>query len=275
MMGLSSAAAFAGDLLGFEGARRQNSAASDMSDKQMAFQERMSSTAYQRAVGDMEAAGLNPMLAYSQGGASSPGGSQAPVVNTMAPFANSASNAADVALKLSQADKLQADSDFTRATTPTASPELKDALASRLKEESRNAMWQAKVAQLGYDERAAVYAVMYGTTAAAYGFRKRLGLPEEGAAPLQLQKLAAEVRDRGASAVLKELGVSEAQVYSDFYKSTVGKSMPYVDAGLSSAARAASVVHDLKPWSIGGSSGGVTSGSSTLRRRVTSYYERD
>lgn len=39
------------------------------------WQEHMSSTAYQRAVEDMKKAGLNPILAFANGGASTPGGS--------------------------------------------------------------------------------------------------------------------------------------------------------------------------------------------------------
>ncbi|UDN67646.1 DNA pilot protein [robinz microvirus RP_82] len=51
--------------------------AESQADKQMDFQKNMSNTQYQRAMQDMRAAGLNPLLAYQQGGAGTPPGAQA------------------------------------------------------------------------------------------------------------------------------------------------------------------------------------------------------
>ena len=80
MAWLSALAGLGGAYLGYKGQKDANQKNVQLAKEQMAFQERMSNTAYQRAALDLEKAGLNRILALGSP-ASTPGGQTAQVGN--------------------------------------------------------------------------------------------------------------------------------------------------------------------------------------------------
>jgi len=97
--GAAAGAAAGSGVSSYIGQNEANNANRDIAREQMAFQSGMSSTAYQRAMADMKAAGLNPMLAYSQGGASTPTGASAQMQNAYEGLSKGISTSVD-ALRL-------------------------------------------------------------------------------------------------------------------------------------------------------------------------------
>lgn len=110
---IGSALSLGGSALSYKGQKDTNEANIKLGREQMAFQERMSNTAYQRAMDDMSEAGLNPILAYQQGGASSPGGAMPQIQNPMRSAVDAGlgimNTASNVMTQSTQRDKMDAE----------------------------------------------------------------------------------------------------------------------------------------------------------------------
>jgi hypothetical protein len=203
---------------GYKGQKDTNQTSINLSREQMEFQERMSNSSYQRAVRDMQAAGLNPMLAYSQGGASAPMGSMPQVQNAVGAGMASASQAAStmqgiaqVVATLASTEKTQAEAEMIRRQT------LPDELYKsqgwsnlyRTHEETRRLFTGANLDEAN----AEVAAVMRRL--------REIDEKREGAS------WEADVRKRKAQTTLTEMDIPRAKSEEQFYQS-LGQANPWV-----------------------------------------------
>ena len=231
------ASAIAGPLIGgvFSalGASRQNRAAQAASQRMMDFQERMSNTAYQRGIADMRAAGLNPMLAYMQGPASTPSGSTYSPVNEMAPLGAAFGSATQSAMQMMQ----------TEADVRLKGKQADTEQARRILTIGQDALNMSQ-AQLNHAQAIVARASASQLEALADQVRAQTGLTKQQLSTEQLKTAIAGIDLASA----KEALVRQTQL-GEVYSGNVGTALTYAEVVL-------------------GSIGRVLGGSGTITKRV-------
>ena len=231
------------------------------------FQREMSGTAYQRATADMKEAGLNPMLAYTQGGASTPSGSTAQgqparIDSPSIAGLHSASQTAAVANMHEENRKIQAEADRARAAadldkaralteaeapakvkqdivTGASSARHMEALAdninrqldARLPEAMANKI-RAEIPLLNVETLVKASEADYSTDY----YRERA------------KREGHEARASGHEATIKGLAIPEATSWSKYWGSAIGKAAPYVREGEHAINSAAGAFRNFRGW---------------------------
>lgn len=220
-----------GGMFGLAGQDKANSGNRQVAQENRDFQERMSNTAYQRAIADMQLAGLNPMLAYSQGGASTPGGATTQIGNSLGAGVASAAQTSSMmqgvsqtrqndALKdqvLAQTEKIRSETMTNQMHTAKLAAEIRqmEFLGDRTAAESESADVAGKSAHRDYESR-----MRYGS----WDQQRLKERAESGLAQLQElaqgQTFSADVARRKADSLHSVYALPESKASGQFYDDT-------------------------------------------------------
>lgn len=210
-LGLKSSGSVFDRFAGGVGQYFANREARAASARQMEFQKLMSGTAYQRAVADMKKAGLNPILAYSQGGSSTPAGAMYQPGNVAAASASSFKDAS------SGKSAIETAKDITQSTT-----------FKRVLHQER---WTRLFASMGPDNvMASVMAVISGVDIqAVLQGANRQGHAQDVRALKLFLELAREQKSRirtelsGVGQTTQETARYMADLFNEWMSTTIGK----------------------------------------------------
>lgn len=233
---IPAAASLIGGYLSKQGQDNANQDNLQIAREQMGFQERMSNTAYQRQMADMEKAGINPMLASQSGGASAPAGASATMQNAVGAGVNSAlagmqTMTAGQQIVANKAQTEQMNAQTRKIESETMERNLNSALL---------AAQVRKAQEEGSKTREEVLGARYESQRKQMEYRA-----ERGDEELDKTGWAADVRRRKAAASLTESDVARAKAEEKFFSSDFGVDSPYIRSivdiirGITSATGAA------------------------------------